>query len=87
MTGPRYSKPDTGTVAERKISPIKSGSFDDAPLRGYDLSLEMGPTSHTTVTVPTSRSENSPTYPAASHPRTRGSNRWDLNKINFKKNL
>ncbi|GBM72771.1 hypothetical protein AVEN_3419-1 [Araneus ventricosus] len=43
---------------------------------GVRPSSEMGPTSHTTIIVPTSISENPFTYLVASHPRTRGAPRW-----------
>ncbi|GBN23039.1 hypothetical protein AVEN_269319-1 [Araneus ventricosus] len=49
-------------------SPITSGSCVDPPfLPGYDLSSEMGPKSHTTITASTKGSENLLTYPVASH--------------------
>ncbi|GBM99227.1 hypothetical protein AVEN_182333-1 [Araneus ventricosus] len=38
----------------RIIASITRGSCDDPPFyRGYDLYSEMGPKSHTTITVPT----------------------------------
>ncbi|GBM82757.1 hypothetical protein AVEN_154068-1 [Araneus ventricosus] len=46
-------------------------------LRGYRPSSEMGPASHTTIIVPTSRSENPLTYPATSNLRTRGASWWE----------
>ncbi|GBM72632.1 hypothetical protein AVEN_238219-1 [Araneus ventricosus] len=56
------------TLWPRIITPITSGSCNEAALlREYNLSSEMSLTSHNTIIIPTSRSENPLTYPAASH--------------------
>ncbi|GBL71989.1 hypothetical protein AVEN_115028-1 [Araneus ventricosus] len=54
------------------IAIITSGLCGDPSWKEYDPLSVIDPKSHTIITVPTSRSENSTTYLEAFYPLTRG---------------